>query len=97
MVQALLEVQLQRLTKLFLSFKSVKGDATNDTILLTHKTGAYKDVCIAMEELANGTYHRNSKGYYTFTDLMSGQKTIWDETRNSWLFYGNSRCISLTN
>ena len=62
-----------------LSFKSVKGDATNDTVLLTHKTGAYKDVCIAMEELANGTYHRNSKGYYTFTDLMSGQKTIWDE------------------
>jgi len=61
-----------------LSFKSVKGDATNDTILLTHTSGAYKDVCIAMEELANGTYHRQSKGYYTFTDLMSGNKTIWD-------------------
>jgi len=62
-----------------LSFKSVKGDATNDTILLTHKTGAYKDVMIAMEELANGMYHRKGKGYYTFTDLMSGKKTIWED------------------
>ena len=62
-----------------LSFKSVKGDATNDTILLTHKSGAYKDVMIAMEELANGMYHRKGKGYYTFTDLMSGKKTIWEE------------------
>ncbi len=62
-----------------LSFKSVKGDATNDTILLTHKSGAYKDVMIAMEELANGTYHRQGKGYYTFTDLMSGGKTLWED------------------
>jgi hypothetical protein len=62
-----------------LSFKSVKGDATNDTILLTHKSGAYKDVMIAMEELANGMYHRKGKGYYTFTDLMSGGKTIWED------------------
>jgi len=62
-----------------LSFKSVKGDATNDTILLTHTSGAYKDVMIAMEEIANGGYHRQGKGYYTFTDLMSGGKTIWDD------------------
>ena len=62
-----------------LSFKSVKGDATNDTILLTHKSGAFKDVMIAMEELANGRYHRKGKGYYTFTDLMSGKKTIWED------------------
>lgn len=61
-----------------LSFKSVKGDATDDTILLTHKTGAFKDVCVAMEEIANGNYHRTGKGYYTFTDLMSGKKTLWD-------------------
>ena len=54
-----------------LSFKSVKGDATNDTILLTHRSGAYKDVMVAMEELANGAYHRQGKGYYTFTDLMT--------------------------
>ena len=62
-----------------LSFKSVKGDATNDTILLTHRSGAYKDVMVAMEELANGTYHRQGKGYYTFTDLMSGGKTLWED------------------
>ena len=62
-----------------LSFKSVKGDATDDTILLTHKTGEYKNVCIAMEEMANGMYHRTGKGYYTFTDLMSGKKTIWED------------------
>tara|TARA_R100000541_G_scaffold17106_1_gene26863 strand:- start:4816 stop:5628 length:813 start_codon:yes stop_codon:yes gene_type:complete len=61
-----------------LSFKSVKGDATDDTILLTHKSGAYKEVCQAMEEIANGNYHRKGKGYYTFTDLMSGKKTIWE-------------------
>ena len=62
-----------------LSFKSVKGDATDDTILLTHRTGAFKDVCIAMEEMANGNYHRTGKGYYTFTDLMSGKKTLWED------------------
>tara|TARA_R110002020_G_C16242831_1_gene769244 strand:- start:53 stop:853 length:801 start_codon:yes stop_codon:yes gene_type:complete len=62
-----------------LSFKSVKGDATDDTVLITHKSGAYKDVMIAMEELANGTYHRQGKGYYTFTDLMSGGKTLWED------------------
>tara|TARA_R110001592_G_scaffold255220_1_gene518747 strand:+ start:617 stop:1444 length:828 start_codon:yes stop_codon:yes gene_type:complete len=62
-----------------LSFKSVKGDATNDTVLLTHTSGAYKEVCQAMEEMANGMYHRKGKGYYTFTDLMSGNKTIWED------------------
>jgi len=70
---------LVEIDQTLLSFKSVKGDATNDTILLTHKSGAYKDVMIAMEELANGTYHRKGKGYYTFTDLMSGKKTIWED------------------
>jgi len=70
---------LVEIDQTLLSFKSVKGDATNDTILLTHKTGAYKDVMIAMEELANGMYHRKGKGYYTFTDLMSGKKTIWED------------------
>tara|TARA_R100000935_G_scaffold51610_1_gene78329 strand:+ start:274 stop:1086 length:813 start_codon:yes stop_codon:yes gene_type:complete len=70
---------LVEIDQTLLSFKSVKGDATNDTILLTHKSGAFKDVMIAMEELANGTYHRKGKGYYTFTDLMSGKKTIWED------------------
>jgi len=70
---------LVEIDQTLLSFKSVKGDATNDTILLTHKSGAYKDVMIAMEELANGSYHRQGKGYYTFTDLMSGKKTIWED------------------
>ena len=70
---------LVEIDQTLLSFKSVKGDATNDTILLTHKSGAYKDVMIAMEELANGGYHRQGKGYYTFTDLMSGKKTIWED------------------
>jgi len=62
-----------------LSFKAVTGTATDDTILLTHRSGAYKEVCQAMEEMANGMYHRKSKGYYTFTDLMSGKKTIWED------------------
>ena len=75
----ILDGALVEIDQTVLSFKSVKGDATDDTILLTHKSGAYKDVCIAMEELANGTYHKKSKGYYTFTDLMSGGKTIWED------------------
>ena len=46
-----------------------------DYVILTHAENKFKDVCAAMEELANGDYHRTSAGIYTFTDLISSGGT----------------------
>lgn len=54
-----------------ISFRGGDGGATVDYVILTHAANKFKDVCAAMEELANGDYHRTAAGIYTFTDLIS--------------------------
>lgn len=59
-------------------FDGGDGGATQDFIILTHTTGKFKDVCAAMESLRNGGNAKFGKGMYTFTDLMSGSLTFFD-------------------
>ena len=54
-----------------ISFRGGDGGATVDYVVLTHAANKFKDVAAAMEELANGDYHRTAAGIYTFTDLIT--------------------------
>jgi hypothetical protein len=66
------------LEKTMLKFKGGDGGVTNDYVVLTHAENKFKDICAAMESLRNGSYAKMGKGVYTFTDLISGNKTFWD-------------------
>jgi hypothetical protein len=61
-----------------LSFKGGDGGATVDYVVLTHAANKFKDICAAMESLRNGSYAKKAGGAYIFTNLMSGEKTFWD-------------------
>tara|TARA_Y100001973_G_C5146176_1_gene305540 strand:+ start:376 stop:1185 length:810 start_codon:yes stop_codon:yes gene_type:complete len=59
-------------------FDGGDGGATQDYVVLTHAANKFKDICTAMETLRNGSYAKQGDGMYTFTDLMSGGTTFWD-------------------
>lgn len=61
-----------------ITFAGGDGGTTRDDVILTHTAGKFKDICAAMESLRNGSYAKMGKGMYTFTDLISGGKTFWD-------------------
>lgn len=66
------------LDRTVLSFKSTVGDATDDTIILTHTAGKYKEICAMMENLANADNYDNP---ITVFDLdSSGLITQFDST-----------------
>ena len=67
------------LEKTKLVFKGGDGGATQDYVILTHAENKFKDICAAMESLKNGSYVKMGKGMYTFTDLINGGKTFWDD------------------
>jgi len=54
------------LDRTILSFKSTVGDATDDTIVLTHTAGKYKAIMEALEEIANSNNYTEA---HTFFDL----------------------------
>jgi hypothetical protein len=62
-----------------ISFKGADNGATVDTVRITHAANKYKDVCIAMEEIANANNRRNGKGMITFTDLIGGANTKYEQ------------------
>lgn len=62
-----------------LIFKGRDGGTTQDYVVLTHAANKFKDICAAMESLRNGSYAKKAKGAYVFTELMSGNKTFWDD------------------
>ncbi len=66
------------LEKTKLIFKGGDGGATQDYVVITHAENKFKDICAAMESLKNGSYAKMGKGVYTFTDLINGGKTFWD-------------------
>ena len=54
------------------------GSATDDTVTLTHTAGKYKDICNAMEIIANSNNYEDA---ITFFDLDSdGKITQFDPT-----------------
>ena len=61
-----------------IAFKAGSGAASLDYVVLTHAANKFKDICAAMESLRNGSFAKNSDGAYVFTELMSGNKTFWD-------------------
>jgi len=62
-----------------ISFKGADNGATTDTVRITHAANKFKDVCIAMEEIANSTNRINGKGMITFTDLIGGANTKYEQ------------------
>jgi hypothetical protein len=66
------------LEKTKLVFKGGDGGATQDYVILTHAENKFKDICAAMESIRNGSYAKMGEGVYTFTDLINGGKTFWD-------------------
>lgn len=62
-----------------LMFKGRDGGATQDYVVLTHAANKFKDILAAMESLRNGSYAKKAGGAYVFTELMSGNKTFWDD------------------
>lgn len=66
------------LEKTKLIFKGGDGGATQDYVVLTHAENKFKDICAAMESLKNGSFAKMGKGMYTFTDLINGGKTFFD-------------------
>ena len=61
-----------------IAFKAGSGAAALDYVVLTHAANKFKDICAAMESLRNGSYAKKAGGAYVFTELMSGNKTFWD-------------------
>lgn len=61
-----------------IAFKAGSGAASLDYVVLTHAANKFKDICAAMESLRNGSYAKKASGAYVFTELMSGNKTFWD-------------------
>jgi hypothetical protein len=73
-----IDVDGTALEKTKLVFKGGDGGATQDYVVITHAENKFKDICAAMESLKNGSYAKMGKGVYTFTDLINGGKTFWD-------------------
>jgi len=66
------------LDRTILSFKSTVGTNTDDTIVLTHTAGKYKDIMKALEEIANSNNYEKA---HTFFDLgTDGIVTSYDNT-----------------
>jgi len=66
------------LDRSILSFKSTVGSATDDTIVLTHTAGKYKELCAALEVIANSNDYNKAT---TFFDLnAAGTETHFDPT-----------------
>lgn len=62
-----------------LMWKGRDGGATQDYVVLTHAPGKFRDILAAMESLRNGSYAKKAGGAYVFTELMTGNKTFWDD------------------